>query len=87
MSQIPAHGNASQAKVGNAREGFRHGSMSGSYAPGMAGGHMMQATCHFPAPPPKRNYCQPAAFTSLDGRTHQRLLDAYGFSVPAQNYF
>lgn len=95
MNQIPSHGNASQAKVGNAREGFKHGMMAqqghmmagpGGYAPGMAGGQYMQAQCSFPAPPPKRCYCHPAAFTSLDGRAFHRLLDAYGSSTPCQRY-
>lgn len=84
---MPAHGNASQAKVGNAREGFRHGSMSGDYAPGMAGGKYMEMTCHFPQPPAKRCYCHPAAFTSLDGRSHHRILDAYGHSRPCFSHY
>ena len=87
MSTLPAHGNATRAKVGNAREGFKHGSMGGHYAPGMAGGKYMEMTCHFPPPPPKRCYCHPAAFTSLDGRSHQRILDAYGHSRPCQSYY
>lgn len=88
MSQMPAHGNASQAKVGNAREGFRTGSARvEGYSHGMAGGKFMEATCHFPQPPPKRCYCAPAAFTSLDGRSHHRILDAYGHSRPCQSYY
>jgi hypothetical protein len=94
MSHMPSHGNASQAKVGNAREEFQmkqmggqYGSMSGEYAPGMAGGKYMEMSCHFPQAPPKRCYCHPAAFTSLDGRSHQRLLDAYGMSRPCQHYY
>lgn len=83
MSQMPAHGVASQRKVANGREGFQ----MGSYAPGMAGGRAAQMTCAFPAPPPKRCYCHPAAFTSLDGRSHSRLLDAYGSSRPCQSYY
>lgn len=39
-------------------------------------------SCAFAAPPPKRCYCQPAAFSSLDGRGYQRILDAYGNSRP-----
>lgn len=85
MSQIPAHGQASMNKVGNAREGFRPGSMAGDYVPGQAGHKIMEVACHFPPPPPSRCYCHPAAFTSLDGRTHQRLLDAYGHSRPCNN--
>ena len=87
MSQMPSQGNASESKVGNGREGFKHGSAMGDYAPGQAGGKYMDMMCHFPAPPPKRCYCQPAAFTSLDGRTHQRMLDAYGNSRPCQSYY
>jgi len=87
MDQMPSHGNASQNKVGNAREGFKHGSMGGSYAPGMAGGPYNEMTCHFPQPPPKRCYCHPAAFTSLDGRDYHRILDAYGHSRPCQSYY
>ena len=87
MSHLPSHGNASQAKVGNAREGFRHGKMRGDYAPGMAGGKYMETTCHFPQAPVKRCYCHPAAFTSLDGRSHHRILDAYGHSRPCQSYY
>jgi hypothetical protein len=101
MNEMPSHGNASMAKTGNAsmpamREGFK----MGSYAPGVAGGHYMQGSCgmpmpakpcegpcHFPAPPPKQCYCHPAAFTSLDGRSHQRLLDAYGSSRPCSSYY
>ena len=89
---MPAHGNASNARVGNAREGFQmagHPSMRGDHAPGMAGGKYMEGAsmCHFPQAPPKRCYCQPAAFTSLDGRSHQRILDAYGNSRPCQHYY
>ncbi len=90
MSHMPAHGNASQAKAGNARENFqmgKYGSMSGDYAPGMAGGKYQEMSCHFPQPPPKRCYCHPAAFTSLDGRSHHRILDAYGHSRPCQSYY
>lgn len=87
MSNMPSHGNASQAKVGNAREGFQQGAMmKGGYAPGMAGGRQMQMSCLFPQAPPKRCYCHPAAFSALDGRSHFRLLDAYGQSSPCQNY-
>lgn len=85
---MPAHGNARQASAGNARENFtmggKYGSMQGNYAPGMAGGHYMQQECHFPQPPPKRCYCHPASFTSLDGRSYQRILDAYGHSKPCR---
>ena len=89
MSHMPSHGNATRMQAGNARESFamggKYGSMSGSYAPGMAGGKYMEAQCQFPQAPPKRCYCMSASFTSLDGRSHQRLIDAYGFSRPCRS--
>ncbi len=81
MSHMPSHGSASHSNVGNAGHGAAH------YAPGRAGGHAMEASCMFPAPPPKRVYCSPAAFTSIDGRSHHRILDAYGNSRPATSYY
>lgn len=87
MNQMPAHGDATNTKAGNGREGFTHGSMGGQYAPGMAGGNQMQMACAFPQPPPQRAYCMPAAFSSLDGRRFHRLLDAYGSSRPVQSYY
>lgn len=68
-SQVPAFGRAGSAQVGN-----------GMVAPMSHPMNRMQ--CSFPQPPPKRCYCHPAAFTSLDGRGHHRLLDAYGNSTP-----
>ena len=84
---MPSHGNASNTGAGNGRENFqmkgdKYGDMQGNYVPGMAGGRYMQQQCHFPQAPPARCYCQPAAFSSLDGRKFQRLLDAYGNSRP-----
>ena len=38
--------------------------------------------CAFPPQPPHRCYCAPAAFHSVDGATHHRLLVAYGASRP-----
>jgi len=95
MSHMPSHGAATFMQAGNARENFamggqqygKYGSMSGNYAPGMAGGKYMESECHFPQAPPKRCYCDPAAFTSLDGRSHHRILDAYGHSRPCTNFF
>ena len=85
MYHMPSHGNAGNARAGNAREAFsmkngKYGSMQGNYTPGMAGGRYMQAECAFPQAPPKRCYCMPAGYTSLDGRSYFRLLDAYGSS-------
>ncbi len=89
---MPSHGNAGRAMAGNAREAFsmkhrngKYGSMQGNYAPGMAGGKYMEAECHFPQAPPKRCYCMPAAYTSLDGRNYHRMLDAYGHSRPCNS--
>lgn len=92
MSEMPAHGNATRARVANGvappmqppRENFQ---MGADYAPGLAGGRYMEQRCYFPQPPPKRCYCMPAAFSSLDGRSYSRLLDAYGSSrICSSNY-
>ncbi len=88
MSNIPSHGNASQSKVGNAQqapEGFTQN--RAQMMPGQMGGGIQQMSCHFPSPAPKRVYCHPAAFTSLDGRSFHRLVDAYGHSRPATAYY
>ena len=83
MSSMPAHGNASRVRAGNGNNVV----MAGGYTPGMAGGRIMEQMCQFPQPPPKRCYCHPAAFTSLNGASHFKLLDAYGHSMPCQaNY-
>lgn len=79
-----SQGNASHAMVGNGRQGPRM--VSGAQAPGLAG-RVAQQMCHFPAPPPKRVYCHPAPFSSLDGRPFFRLVSAYGSSVPAPGYY
>ncbi len=84
MSMVPSHANASLAHSGNAMSPMQQ--IQRQMVPGVAGQNMMQSSCHFPAPPPKRCYCHPAAFTSLDGRTHQRMLDAYGNSRPCNNF-
>lgn len=72
MTMMPAQGSAHAAMAPH---------LGGDYAPGMAGGRYAQPACAFPQAPPKRCYCQPAAFTSLCGRSHHRLLDAYGSST------
>lgn len=104
MSNMPSHGNASNAKVGNAmmpkeymhpmykesiqmmpkeymqsHEGYC--TQCGHHDSGKAGG-MLHGSCAFAMPPPKRCYCHPAAFTSLNGQSHHRILDAYGNSRP-----
>ena len=53
--------------------------------PGEAGGSMMGASCHFPAPAPRRIYCAPAPFTAPIGATHQLLITAYGYSKAVQS--
>ena len=50
--------------------------------PGEAGGSVLGASCHFPAPAPRRIYCAPAPFTAPIGATHQLLVTAYGYSKP-----
>ena len=59
-------------------------SMGGNLA-GLAGGYGADYQCAFPAPPPFRVYCQPAAFSSTDGRNFQLLVNAYGASRPMAN--
>jgi len=87
MSNIPSHGNAFEAKVANARENFGQGQGGQRQMPGAGGAGVQEMTCHFPQPAPKRVYCHPAAFSSLDGRSYHRILDAYGHSRPAQGYY
>lgn len=70
MSSMPSHGHAGSAMVANAHH------------PGMAGGLVGNAGCLFQAPPAKRCYCMPAAFTSTCGSKHHTLLGAYGNSRP-----
>lgn len=85
MNHLPSHGNASNSKVGNAREEYADGSRRAALMKANRGpAPYMQAQCAFPQPPPQRCYCHPAAFTSLDGRTYHRLLDAYGHSIPCK---
>lgn len=67
---------------------MQYGNMKGDYAPGMAGGRVMEAQCHFPAPPPQRCYCSPAAFSRNCGSDkYHRLLSAYGASVPCHGNY
>jgi hypothetical protein len=96
-SQMPSQGNASWARAGNAREGYQRGGGSNvAFAPGpMARGmadnlgvqRPQQPACTFPAPPPARVYCTPAAFSNFSGNSYQRMSDAYGSSVPAAAYY
>lgn len=83
MSNAPSHGNASQARAGNARENFTAMRSCGG-APVYSQASMGAQECHFPTPPPARAYCFPAAWTSVCGAKHHRLLDAYGHSRPLQ---
>ena len=63
-------------------------SYGGQMMNGGRGGRMMprpqvaERMCSLPALPMRRCYCQPAPFTSLDGQTYQRLVVAYGNSMP-----
>ena len=75
MNAMPSQGNASRMRVGN-------GQLAGRFSQGA-----QAAQCQFPAPPPKRVYCHPAAFTSVNGSRYQRMLDAYGQSRPATGYY
>lgn len=86
VSQMPSHGNATNARVANAREGFQRGGMNGMPV-GMGGGRSQQPSCPFGPPPPGRVYCHPAAFTDLYGRKYIPMSQAYGNSVPAQAYY
>lgn len=107
MSNMPSHGNASHAKVGNGMmPGYKEGMAYPSYKEGMHGykegyctscgcghhdsgkaGGMLHGSCAFAMPPPKRCYCHPAAFTSLNGQSKHRILDAYGNSRPCGNNY
>ena len=62
------------------------GRMAGEYVPGGAG-QFMQQQCHFPQAPPNRCYCQPAPFSSLDGRQYFTLTSAYGNSRPCPSFY
>lgn len=71
VAHLPAHAAASNVYAGSASCGCCEMSLK-------------PAQCSFPAPPPKRCYCSPAQFSSLDGRRHARMQDAYGNSRPCQ---
>ena len=72
------------AKAGMpARENFH----MGRQIPGYAGGNVEDMGCVFPAPPPQRTYCGPAAFTGTDGRDHHLIVTAYGYSRPNPRMF
>lgn len=76
IGKVAAHGGA-PANAGMARR----------QTPGMAGGNIRAPECTFPAPPPPRHYCTPAAFTNTDGLRHHRIIVAYGSSRPAAGYY
>jgi len=71
---------------GAAAAAAANGGAAAAAAPGMAAGRAYEMECHFPSPPPRRVYCHPAAYSSLDGRQHHRLLDAYGASRAGPYY-
>ena len=85
MSNMPSHANAAQTGAGNARENFTMQRSCGG-APAYSQAAYGPQECHFAAPPPARAYCIPAAWTSICGCTHHRLLDAYGHSRPVQRF-
>jgi hypothetical protein len=99
MSHMPSHGNASNTNAGNARESYQHEEadvrenfqMAKGGHPGSPmmrrAGQFMQQQCHFPQPPPNRCYCQPAPFTSLDGRKFFTITNAYGNSKPCPSFY
>lgn len=88
VSQMPSHGNASNARVANGREGFQRGGMAGQGQGGQGGqGHKLPPVCSFSAAPPQRTYCTPAVFTDLFGRKYIPISQAYGNSVPMQSYY
>lgn len=82
MSHMPSHGNAANTRAGNARENFQmqQQPMRENFSPEMMG---MGMQCAFPSQTfARRCYCQPAPFSSLDGRSYSRLINAYGMSRP-----
>jgi len=40
------------------------------------------STCAFPAPPVRSVYCEPAAFSQVNGQRYQKIVYAYGKSRP-----
>ncbi|HSA76245.1 MAG TPA: hypothetical protein VLE02_01750 [Nitrosarchaeum sp.] len=87
FNSLPSQANATQSRAGAARNTRPPNREYFGGSNGSPGGYYMEQECHFPMPPPKRCYCHPAPFTSLDGRNLQRLVDAYGHSVPCHNYY
>lgn len=93
VSQMPSHGNASNARVANGREGFQRGGMAGQgqgSQHGQGGQHGQgrgPPVCSFATAPPQRTYCTPAVFTDLFGRKYIPISQAYGNSVPMQSYY
>lgn len=39
-------------------------------------------TCAFPAPPVRSVYCEPAAYSQINGQRYQKIVYAYGKSRP-----
>jgi hypothetical protein len=44
--------------------------------------HIRPTTCAFPAPPVRSVYCEPAAFSQINGQRYQKIVYAYGKSRP-----
>lgn len=44
--------------------------------------HIRPSTCAFPAPPVRSVYCEPAAYSQINGQRYQKIVYAYGKSRP-----
>lgn len=92
MSGIASNGNSKTYGNGNPfyvmrqTPGWAGGYGNGSSCPTQCG-PVPPSECHFPAPPPPRVYCHPAAFTGTDGRDKHLLVNAYGMSRPHSGYY
>jgi len=87
MSQMPSHGNASNARVANGREGFQRGGRGGAGGPPPQMGGIANRACQFAPPPPGRQYCTAAPFSSMNGMRYFTMGSAYGSSVPSMSNY
>jgi hypothetical protein len=78
-SPVAAHGHASYAGAANARAAYQSRHPQGC----TCGCGSVDTECAFPAPPPARVYCQPAAFHRVCGNPYHLMTTAYGHSRPA----
>ncbi len=67
----------SAARSRNGTSGARAAAQAQAQAQAPVGG---VNACHFPAPAPRRIYCNPAPFTQIGGQPMQPLVLAYGQS-------